>query len=1030
MSLPVALDRASVAGGAESRMSRRLTEPFAPGGDVLRLALTPVAGAPQSAAVTGYDFSDHTARFGRTPTPSYVVRTLHDLGHDTRVTVRVTDPALPGGAADAVVAFPAGTLAGESVPLIPPPGATGAARLDRITVTRRSGPGFAPAPGPAAEQWAVSALLGNTARVLWVLGGERDALRRQIARTATQRRLATALGAALDLIGVDLAVPRFPPLPYSVDDDTVALYHLDDAPGAPGAPAGAEDFTGRFPGRTPHHGTLSGAAVAGAPGRWGTAVAFGGPGAVTVASDAVFDVPASAGLTAECFVKPEPATPDARVLARRGATGPGWSIEVGEFGRGPARLVRATVSDGTTERVLHSDRSLPADRFTHVAVVVDRAEASVALWVDGVRAALADAGPLGALTAAAPLVIGPGAGATLRATVDEVRISRVARPDFAPALRESDEHYRRRLRIFRRWTLPTPGGIAAVLNDAVGPIGGVPNPLVVDDADAPTVRGHQLVRVVPATLPPGASIDAAGRRGVTEDELYGDVDDLAIDPALLLRHDRPEVDYGPAATGDPHLMQPPLARAIDRLLPLVAPGRLRVESAWTPGAADARAAGRGVVLRHPAIEAPRLAALAHRAGFAFVRTLPRAAGVYASCPPGSPVTLGVPGAANPDEVPSVDIGAAITLVATPAPPPGAGLHWSATGGGGPGSVRVTPSATPGQAVVTGSGAGMATVSLDVVHGGFAATASAAVRVLPVTVAAGSPIAADGTLGAGPEAAGEPADAFDPALLVTVSDARATFAGPDARRMQRGVARRLTALLDALGGTQGVLTVVSAFVPVAAGAAPTLASQGRALTLRHSTLPPGRLAAPAHAAGFSRVAAGGDAVEVLHRAEDLIAVTGPGLVEEGGAISLQVVPGPSSVSATTRLSWSGGPLAPTSGQADVTAAAPPSVRVAGRRAGWVWVQAAFREAGASGPYEVRVRLSDAVPAGSIITRDQYDLIMNVLHALHPLGVEVLTRGIRPAVVELAGDPSADPDYTYPKFRLHRSVPRLRKDVAHG
>jgi hypothetical protein len=93
---------------------------------------------------------------------------------------------------------------------------------------------------------------------------------------------------------------------------------------------------------------------------------------------------------------------------------------------------------------------------------------------------------------------------------------------------------------------------------------------------------------------------------------------------------------------------------------------------------------------------------------------------------------------------------------------------------------------------------------------------------------------------------------------------------------------------------------------------------------------------------------------------------------------------------------------------------------------VWVQAAFREAGATGPYAMRVRFSSAVPAGATITRDQYDLIMNVVHALHPLGVEVLTREIRPAVVELSGRPTLDPEYTYPKFRLHRSTARLRKE----
>ncbi|MFE5813194.1 LamG-like jellyroll fold domain-containing protein [Streptomyces sp. NPDC056479] len=1030
MTLPAALDLASAALGAVGRMSGLLTEPFAAGADVLHLVLTPVTGSPQSADITRYDFSDHVARFGASPTPSYVVRTLRDLAYDTQVIVTVVDPALPGGTGNALVHFPAGALSGESVPLLPPAGASDAARLTRITVKRRKGRDFVEVQDPADGKWAISALLGNTARLLWVLGGERDLLRRQIARTATQRQLKTALGTGLDLIGADLAVPRFPPLPYSVDDDTVALYHLDDTPGAP---IGAEDFTGRFPSRVPHHGTLSGAAAAGAPGRFGSAVAFMGSGAVTAPSDPVFDVPAAAGLTAECFVKPDLGTPDARVLARRGATGAGWSIEVGAFGRGLDRAVRATVSDGATERVLHSDRQLPVDRFSHIALVLDRSEASVALWVDGVRADLQDAGPLGALTAAAPLVIGPGSGATLRATVAEVRISRVARPDLSPVLGENDDHYRRRLRIFQRWTLPTPHAIAAVLNDAVGEIGHVKDPLVIDDADAPIIRGHSLVRVVPAALAPGESIDAVGRRAADEEQLYGDPDDLAIDPVLLLRHDRPEADYGPVATGDPHLMQPPTAQALDRLLTLVSsagPTRLQVSSAWTPGAPDARAAGRGVIVNHPTINAPRLAALAHRAGFALVRTLKPPVGVYASCAPGAPFTLGAQGSANPDELPSVAVGAALTLMASPVPPAGAELHWSVATGSGPAAVRLTPSESAGQASVQGLSAGTVQVSLDIVYGGFSATASAAVRVVPTTVADGSSIAADGTPNPGPVVAGEPADHVDPALLASVSDGRAAFATADARRMQRGVARRLIELLDSLDATPGTLTVLSAFVPPPAAGAPTLASQGRALTLRHSTLDAGRLAAQAHGVGFSRVAVAGTTVEVLHRAEDLIAVRGGTLVEEGDTISLHVEPSPAAVSPTTRLSWSSGPLAPTSGQADVTATSLSTVDLVGRRAGWVWAQAAFREAGANGPNALQVRLSSAVPAGSIITRDQYDLIMNVVRVLHPLGVEVLTHGIRPAVVELAGRPFADPDYTYPKFRLHRPAPRLRKDVEHG
>ncbi|MEV5043491.1 LamG domain-containing protein [Streptomyces griseoincarnatus] len=1031
MTLPAELDLASVARGAAGRMSRRLTAPFAAGGDVLHLALTPAAGVPDSADVGRYDFTDHVARFGALPTPSYVVRTLRDLDRDTRVTAGVSDPALTGGAGSAEVVLPAGALAGESVPLLLPAGATGAARLTRLTVARRAGPGFASAPGAVADEWAVTALLGHTARLLWVLGAERDVLRRQIARTAAQRQLGdeqtlphpqnagtapgpqlpTAFGVSLDLLGADLAVPRFPPLAYSVDDDTVALYHLDDAPGS-----AVEDFTGRFPGRTAHNGTVSGSVTLGVLGRYGTAAAFTGSGAVTVASATAFDVPADAGLTVECFVKPDADGPDARLLARRAATGAGWSVELGAFGRGLPRTVRATVSDGTHELVLYGGRQLGTERFTHVALVLDRAEGSVALLLDGARADVQPASGLGALTAAQPVVIGPGAGTPLHATVDEVRISQVARRSFAPVLGEDDDHYRRRLGIFRRWTLPTPAALTAVLNDVVGTIGGVADPLVVDDTDSPADRGHLVVRVVPAALPPGESMDAAGRRGVaSEDELYGDADDLAIDPVLLLKHDAADVDYGPVTSGDAHLMQPPLARMLDRLRTLAgAAGRLRVVAAWTPDAADARAAGRAVVLRHSTIAVPELAALAHRAGFLLVRTLPDATGVYASCAPGTPVVLGLPGAAAGQDI-TVEAGSTVTLAASPVPPAAADVRWSVAAG----AVRVAPAAA-GQATVTAVTPGPAVITLDVVYGGFAATASAAVRVLPATLATGASIAADGTLGAGPDAAGAPAERFDPAFLVKFTDPAVILATQDAGRMQPGTAGRLRALLSGLTGT---LTLSSGFVPVPAGGAPTLASQGRALTMRHSALAAGRLAALAHAAGFSWVKVDGSDVKVLHRAEDLVVVSGPAEVEEGADITLQVAPDPSAVSAATRLLWSTGPLDPTEGRADVASTALPTLRLTGRQAGRVWVQAALREAGANGPYALRVRLAGTVPAGTKITRDKYDLIMNVVHALHPLGVEVLTRDIRPAVVELAGLPSLDPVYTYPKFRLHRSTARL-------
>ena len=107
----------------------------------------------------------------------------------------------------------------------------------------------------------------------------------------------------------------------------------------------------------------------------------------------------------------------------------------------------------------------------------------------------------------------------------------------------------------------------------------------------------------------------------------------------------------------------------------------------------------------------------------------------------------------------------------------------------------------------------------------------------------------------------------------------------------------------------------------------------------------------------------------------------------------------------------------------------AVTLVGQSAGPIWAQAVFRDAGATGPYAVP---SDCVRncAGANISRDQYDLVMNTVHALYPIGVEILTRELRAAVVELAGSPDVDPEYTYPQFRLHRPAARLRKDSAHG
>ncbi|MEO5878206.1 MAG: LamG domain-containing protein, partial [Streptosporangiaceae bacterium] len=431
---------------AATRMGGRLTTPFGRGGDTLALQLVPGADAG-SAGVTPYDFGEHLARFDRPPEPRYVLATTRDVAADTTVTVTFTQPG--GPAATVIVPFAADTPAGSSVALALPTSA-------QVRVT---GLKVVPAPpgGRADEVWRLTALLGTMSRLLWAIGGERDQLAGRLARVATQRHLPTATGRSLDLIGTDLGVPRFPPLPYGFDSGTVALYHLDDLPGA------AQDVTGQYPGRTGHNGVPHGTVRFGVPGRYGTAFGFDSADtAVEVPTDTAFDLAAGASATFECFVRPDAATTDGQVLFRHPApdgTGSGWLLSVGDFGRGVPRNVRLVVSDGTLPPLtLFADLSLPTDAFSHLAGVLDGSAKVLRLHVDGVLRASASVGSLGAVKNTAPLRIGPG-GSGFRGVLDEVRISAVARADFAPVLGEADEHYRRRLRVFRRWTLPTPANL-------------------------------------------------------------------------------------------------------------------------------------------------------------------------------------------------------------------------------------------------------------------------------------------------------------------------------------------------------------------------------------------------------------------------------------------------------------------------------------------------------------------------------------------------------------------------------------------
>lgn len=1032
---------------AVTSMARRLTTPFARGADTLPLKLSL---GDRLATVDSYDFAEHIAAFGRLPEPRYALATTRDLDVATTVTVTFEDSG-----ADPLLmrtAVPAGTLAGQSFVLDLPVSATG-----RVTVLNADP---IPADGRPDLAWTLTALLGNMAKLLWVVGGERDAVRGHAARTLEQRHLPTAVGLSLDLIGTDLGVPRFPPLPYGFDQDTVALYHLDDT-AAPIA-----DLTAAYPGRIGHPGILVGQPLLGVAGRYGQAVAFRAAGSsIDIASATAFDIAVGASATVECFVLADLDTAEGPVLSRRtGTAGSGWVLAVGDFGRGIPRNVRFTISDGIRPVELFADTSLPTDAFTHLAGVLDRDTGRVALFVNGVLRATLPIGGLGAIVSTAPLRIGTGAGG-FRGAIDEVRISSVARASFAPALGEQDEHYRRRLRVFRRWSLPTPSNLTAMLNELVGPIGGTKEALIVDDTNATLVRGTRLVRIRPVTLRPGESINAAGRRRMSEAESVGSAEfEDSFDPAFLLRYDRPEVDFTLAPVRDlqpgepppdPHLVQAGVAQRLDRLVALAGaetspPGRLLVDTAFDPRAADLRATGRAVMLGHSSVPPGRLAALAHRAGFDFVRY--RGAGtaqVYAAAALGDYFTIQLDPA--PAGLSDVDTGGTVALSLQPQPPLDAFVRWLVVPGG-KGRGTLTPDGAPGtrQATATlrATAAGQLIVKADVTRGRHTVPATRRLKVGLTDLADNHSVTADGTLDAPSTVVDVPDAFFHSAFLIRHDDPRVDYGTvEDHRRMQPAVGEVLDSLLAELTrrGVAGKPVVTAAFD----AAGDTAAQQGRRLVLRHPNLTPGALAGIAFAAGFGHVEHKGADVLARQRPGQLVVVRGPSgvdtgpiiEVDEGSSLEVTAAPAPAVLLAAgltgpppanePRLAWASGTFD------EATIALGSSTQQVNRLnagdAGVAWIQASYLLGPALPPFTFQVRLRPELDTpATVISKDQFDLIMNILNALHPVGVEVFTSAIREHVIEVRGDLlQANPDYTYPKFRVRGALPRsLRGGQASG
>ncbi|MEV3912621.1 LamG-like jellyroll fold domain-containing protein [Streptomyces canus] len=891
-----------------------LTPTYDRGMERLTLRLLPHADGTLHAR---YSFQTYLDCYGRLPdSPRYLLAPR--LRSTEPLLVRVWFTRAPELAEEPVdVQIPAGWPAGHSM-AVELPGR--AAELgNRITLTRVQP--LAPASQSAAD-WQVTALLGNLAKLLWVIGRGQEELTWQLGEVTSQRYAHSAHGASLDLLGQDLGAPRFPPRPYTWDDRTVALYHLDDQrpPESQADVVDVADAGAQF-GAPGHPGTNAGAR-SGRTGRFSAAFEFAGPAGITVDDSPDFGFGPDASFTVEAVVRPDrTSTRSGAVIAKcsllSSADAPGWSLTVGRF-RELDRNLRLSVSDGATAVQLFADRDLGDGVFHHVAGVVERLPLALApgeppgagpvvvrLYLDGVDVARRRLDRLGALSNHEPIVLGTGrespadasAAAQYAGLLEEVRISRTARTSFEPVTGEGDDHYRSRLKLFQRWLVPTPDALERVLNES-GPIGTQHAPFEIDEAaDRPAV-GSLALRVLPRALTLGQSIAADGDQQCGEAESVGTPqDEPDFDPGWLCRHDdRGGLDFG--ASQDNRLMQLAVRTALDALLDRLRaqPGTLRVLRAHDRAAAGLHRVGRALLLRHDTLGAAELAVHAHAAGFGWVQHT-RDGLVHAAQPPGPAFRIIANAAVHP-----IRAGDDLTLDLEPDPArlAGAEVHWSVTRCG-PGDAEVSQGVP---AVLHTKAAGEVTVQVEVTRAGHSRGGSRAFRIglAGGGLGAGESISRAGVPAVTEEqAAGPRTEDFDDTYLEVRTDdllgARGTIdygAAEGNRRMQRVTALALDRLLDRLAGQGGTVSVAGAYDPADTG----LRGQGRALMLRHSELAAGELAALAFDAGFDFVKVAPDGpvaaethVHVAVAPGEQIGVIGPSEIAVDEAATFTAVPHP-------------------------------------------------------------------------------------------------------------------------------------------
>jgi hypothetical protein len=1013
-------------------MTALLTVPYRRGAETLAIALGPEGS--NGTSVVAYDFNDYRARHGvNPPEPEYVLFPQKDTGRDP-LEIEV-DYSFQGGQRSVILKIPPGTFAGTSFAL-PLPKADATLRL----LGFRQQP--IPLPGSGADNFGILALLGNIAKLAWVIGWEKDQIRQHLRDVQQQRNRKLAHGFSLDKLGEDLRVPRFPAREHSFDPDTIALYHLNDSV-ANNDPV--LDETTRF-GLAGHPGVNAGAQSI-AIGKFANGFRFPGPngnGAITISSDGQFDLPANGSFTVEVFVNADPTTGSGpRIIVMKGLVDPegkltsaGWSLSMDGF-RGIANNVRWAVSDGATSIEAFADLNVVDGKFHHLAGALDRTSQRARIFVDGEERESVKLGALGALTNPESIRIGRSVvGHPWSGVVDEVRLSKVARTDFHPVLGEGDDAYRQRLGIFERWMLPTPDALMATINGLVQ-INREADSFVLIERNRPSANASKLIRILPTSLFPGQSIDRDGNSLTKEGDVSGvPGDEPDFDPLFLFTHTHSRVDYG--ADLNHHRMQARTQGALDGLIDLLAAsnpqpqGNLIIERAFDEAGPGLHAVGRALLLRHQTVALESLGALAHQAGFDFVRN--DVDDLYLSVAPGEKLAIVIeprPADQTPPEGIDVLLGQAINLDLLPAGLPAAGqIRWTLIPCGPAGAHFIahpaddanlrTPVTVRPHLQLIPDRPGEITLRVEYTFRRRVVSGTRTLRIGIDHLADQATIAGNGDQAISEqEAVGAPGEAINPIYLITSNAAGVDFeTNLSNRQMQIALEQRFNALNALLQGQSG-LQVLKAFDPNDPG----LHRAGRGLLLTHKTIAPDQLGALAHQVSFGFVrrqgaqiycsVAAGEKIEIT-RAPNLTPLEDELVVGQPADLRARS----DTLPATGNFNWSLTPVGRGSGSFGFMSG--PAARFTPDQPGPAALNVTYLEQDPNGtfPYTFEIRLKPSLEAtNAVIPKHQYDLIMNVLNFFHPIGVQVVTSNLRKRVVEIEQDPTkAFPVYTYPDFRV--------------